>query len=401
MPPDGEWLIWLILAGRGWGKSKTGAEFIRAFCCAHPESRAALVAATFADGRDAMVEGESGLLNITPPHLLRDGDPERAWNRSLGELYFANGARARVYSSEKPGQLRGPQHHVAWVDEAAKFRDAHLGTQEDTTWANLMMGLRLGAHPRVVVTTTPKPHRLIKQLLAKPFTQVTRGSTYENLVNLAPTFRAQILDQYEGTRLARQELHAEILDDVPGALWTLRAIDELRIAAADAPAMARVVVAVDPAGTSGDDADETGIVAAAVGDDGHGYVLADRSGRYSPDGWARAAVELYHELDADRIVAETNYGGEMVRFTLRTVDPDVPYRAVSATRGKRLRAEPIAALYEQGRVHHVGGFPALEDQMCNWTPDGGERSPDRMDALVWALTELLSRKRAARAVRTG
>ena len=389
LPPDGDWLVWLILAGRGWGKTRVGGEFIRDFCTTHPGSRAALVAATFADGRDAMVEGESGLLEITPPYMLKGGTREAAFNRSIGELYFANGSRARIYSSEKPGQLRGPQHHIAWADEAAKFKDAHLGTQEDTTWSNLMMGLRLGEHPRVVVTTTPKPHRLIKQLVGKGFTHLTRGATFDNLANLAPTFRAQILDQYEGTRLARQELYAEILEDVPGALWTLARIDALRRKEEDVPDLRRVVVAIDPAVTSEEDSDETGIVCCGLGENGHGYVLDDVSGRYTPAGWARRAVNLLHEREADRIVAEVNNGGDLVQFTLRTVDPNIPYRKVHASRGKRVRAEPIASLYEQGRVHHVGVFDAMEDQMCNWTPENTGDSPDRMDALVWALSELM------------
>ncbi len=389
LAPTGDWLVWLVLAGRGYGKTRIGAEFIREFCCAHPRARAALVAATFADGRDAMVEGESGLLAVTAPAEMRGGSPASAWNRSLGEFFYANGSRARIYSSEKPNQLRGPQSHVAWCDEAAKFADASLGTQEETTWSNLMMGLRLGAHPRCVVTTTPKPNRLIKQLVSKPTTVVTRGSSFDNLENLAPTFRAEILSQYEGTRLARQELYAEILEDTPGALWSLRQLDELRLAAA--PELARVVVAIDPAVSSNEDADETGIL--ACGSDGrarpHGYVLADYSGRYSPDGWARRAIALYGELAADCIVAEANQGGEMVRFTLHTIDESVPVKLVHASRGKRVRAEPIAALYEQGRVHHVGALEPLEDQMVNWVPDMPGESPDRVDALVWGLSELM------------
>ena len=386
--PEGDWLVWLVLAGRGFGKTRIGAEFIRDFCTHHPRSRAALVAATFADGRDAMVEGESGLLAITAPAEMRGGKPDVAWNRSLGEFFFANGSRARIYSSEKPNQLRGPQSHVAWCDEAAKFNDASLGTQEETTWSNLMMGLRLGTHPRCVVTTTPKPNRLIKQLVGKPTTVVTRGSTFDNLENLAPTFRAEILSQYEGTRLARQELYAEILEDVPGALWTLKQLDELRVE--EAPDLARVVVAIDPAVSSEESSDETGIVAVGVEGGGrfHAYVLRDVSGRYSPDGWARKAIDLYHELQADSIVAEANQGGDMVRFTLKTVDPNVPVKLVHATRGKRVRAEPIAALYEQGRVHHVGALEVLEDQMVNWVPDMPGDSPDRVDALVWGLTRV-------------
>ncbi|MGO8683979.1 MAG: DNA-packaging protein [Thermoleophilia bacterium] len=389
LAPPGEWLVWLVLAGRGYGKTRVGAEFIRAFCTTHPRSRAALVAATFADGRDAMVEGDSGLLSVTAPAEMRGGKADAAWNRSLGELYFANGSRARIYSSEKPGQLRGPQHGVAWCDEAAKFADASSGTTEDTTWSNLMMGLRLGSHPRCVVTTTPRPNRLIKQIIDKPMTVTTRGTTFDNLENLAPTFRAEILSQYEGTRLARQELYAEILEDVPGALWTLKQIEDLTVDAA--PELARIVVAIDPAVSSKENSDETGIVAAGVDSRSwpHGYVLADVSGRYSPDGWARRAIALYHSLRADCIVAESNQGGDMVRSTLQTADDTVPVKLVVATHGKRVRAEPIAAMYEQGRVHHVGSLDVLDDQMAGWVPDMPGNSPDRLDAMVWALTELM------------
>ncbi len=366
-----------------------------------PASRGALIAATWPDGRDTMVEGESGLLSILPPSLIRGGSIETAWNRSLGELYLENGSRLKVFTSERPGRLRGPQHHYAWGDEPAEWQDANQGIGKDTTWSNLMFGLRLGQHPRVVLTGTPKPVQLIKDLLfvkgdrrrgRRPDVHLTTGSTYDNLANLAPTFREEILAQYEGTRIGRQELQAELLEDVEGALWQAARIDELRAAAA--PELVRVVVAIDPAVTSGEDSDETGIVVAARGIDGHAYVLADRSGRYTPKGWAERAVLALDDHKADRVVAEANNGGDMVEATLRTVRPTVPFLKVTATRGKRIRAEPIAALYEQGRVHHVGSFDRLEDQMCAWLPDSGE-SPDRMDALVWALSELMEHSSAA------
>jgi predicted phage terminase large subunit-like protein len=396
-PPDGDWLVWVYLAGRGAGKTRSAAEFVKGKALDHPGVRVALVARTFADGRDTMVEGESGLLAILEESDLRGGDREKAWNRSLGELYLANGSRFKIYSSEKPASLRGPQHHYAWGDEAASWLDAHLGDSDDTTWSNLMLGLRLGSDPRCVVSTTPKPVKLLRGtrerpgVLGQPSTMVTRGSTYDNLANLAPTFRAQVLDRYEGTRLGRQELHAELLEDIEGALWTLEMIDRYRLGSklehGIAEGLAKVVVGVDPAATSTDEADETGIVVAGKGNDGRGYVLDDRSCRASPNDWGRRAIQSYRDHEADLIVAEANNGGEMVAHVLKTVDARVPVRMVHASRGKRVRAEPVAALYEQGKVSHIGGFSELEDQLTSWVPDSGE-SPDRMDALVWAMAEL-------------
>ena len=252
-----------------------------------------------------------------------------------------------------------------------------------------MFGLRLGDRPRVVVTTTPKPIRLIRDLAAASTTRVTRGSTFDNKDNLAASFLTSIVGKYEGTRLGRQELHAELLEQADGALWSRKAIEDARIAVEDQPQLLRIVVAIDPAVTTGEHADETGIVVAGIGTDGLAYVVRDASGRFSPNEWATRAVNLYRLFDADRIVAETNNGGEMIELTLRTVLPTVSFKAVSAAKGKQARAEPVAALYEQGKVRHVGGFAALEDQMCNWEPGSGASSPDRVDALVWALTELV------------
>lgn len=407
LPPVGEWLVWLILAGRGWGKTRTGAEWAKDKAKL-PDQRIALVGATLDDVRDTMVEGESGLLSVLPHTLLRGGSRDTAWNRSLGELYLANGTKFKGYSAERPDKLRGPQHHAAWCDEPMSWKDAGHGPDaEDTTWSNLMLGLRLGDNPQCVVTGTPKPRRLLigakgkPGIMAQPGTQVTTGSTYDNLENLAPTFKAQILAKYEGTRTGRQELLAEILTDIEGALWSLLAIDDRRCSPDVVGDLSRIVVAVDPAVTSGDESDETGIIAAGVCDPGwcpvcgvlqdgvrHGFILADESCRVSPDQWCRRAVDLHDRVAGDCIVAEVNNGGDLVETVLRTVDVGVPYRKVTASRGKRTRAEPIAALYEQGRVHHVGTFSELEDQMCSWTPDSGE-SPDRMDALVWCLTDLL------------
>lgn len=372
LPPENDWRVWLLLAGRGFGKSRTGAEWVRSQVESGKARRVALVAPTAADVRDVMIEGESGLLAISPP-----------WNMPIYEsskrrVTWPNGAIATTYSAEEPDRLRGPQHDAAWCDEVASWRYPEA-------WDMLMFGLRLGTDPRCVVTTTPKPTPLIRNLLKNPTTTITRGSTYENRANLAGAFFEQIVAQYEGTRLGRQELYAEVLDDIEGALWTRTLIDKHRVKVA--PELKRIVVAVDPAITATEDSDETGVVAAGLGTDGHGYVLDDLSLRASPDGWARRAVDAYHAHKADRIVAEVNQGGDMVEHTIRTVDQRVSLKKVHATRGKTTRAEPIVALYEQGKIHHVGCLSKLEEQMCNWVP--GMDSPDRMDALVWAFTELM------------
>jgi phage terminase large subunit-like protein len=382
LPPDGDWRVWLLLAGRGFGKTRTGAEMIRARALARTARRLALVAPTAGDARDVMVEGESGILAISP-----------AWERpryepSKRRLTWPNGAVGTVFSAEEPERLRGPQHDAAWCDELASWRYPE-------TWDMLMFGLRLGTDPQVVVTTTPRPTRLLHELIADPTVVVTRGTTYENRTNLAPGFLGQIIRKYQGTRLGRQELEAELLEDVPGALWNRGIIEAAR--SRTTPSLTRVVVAIDPAVSATEEADETGIVVAGKDDYGHGWVLADASGRYKPTEWAKTAISAYHSHCADRIVAEVNNGGEMVEATLRMIEPDVPFAAVRASRGKITRAEPVAALYEQGRVHHLGTFPHLEDQMCAFT-DGNRLitktrrvggSPDRVDALVWALTDLL------------
>lgn len=383
LPPDGDWRVWLLLAGRGFGKTRTGAELVRGQVASGAARRVALVAPTAADARDVMVEGESGLLAIAPP-----------WDRPLYEpskrrLTWPNGATATTFSADEPERLRGPQHDFAWCDELAAWRYPEA-------WDMLMFGLRLGDDPRAVVTTTPRPTGLIRALLADPKVVMTHGTTAENRANLAPAFLEQIVKRYEGTRLGRQELDAEILEDMPGALWQRGGIEGARLSAA--PELVRVLVAIDPAAGSGEHADETGIIVAGRDAGGHGYVLADASGRYAPAEWARAAITAYGTHAADRIVAEVNNGGEMVEATLRMVDPNVPFSAVRAARGKAARAEPVAALYEQGRVHHIGALPQLEDQMCAFTANFDRNaagfSPDRVDALVWALTELLVEPRA-------
>lgn len=344
-------------------------------------SRIALVAETAADGRDVMVEGESGLLAVHPK------DYRPAYEPSKRRLTWPNGAVATIYNGTEPDQLRGPQHDLAWVDELAKWRYA----QE--TWDMLQFGLRLGDDPRQCVTTTPRPIPLIRTLIKDETTIVTRGSTYDNKLNLPSSFLAQIVKKYEGTRLGRQELNAEVLDDAPGALWTRAKLDETRRKKTDKlPDMQRIVVAIDPAASAGTEEGqaETGIVVAGLGTDGRGYVLDDVSCRQTPNGWARQAVAAYDLYSADAIVAETNQGGDMVEQTIRSVRPSIPFIGVRASRGKVTRAEPVAALYEQGRVSHVGTFPQLEDQMVLFTPLGieGDTTADRTDALVWALTEL-------------
>jgi phage terminase large subunit-like protein len=377
-PPRGDWRVWLLIAGRGFGKTRAGAEFVRHEIAVGRARRVALVGPTALDVRNVMVEGDSGLLNIGPRRKRPLYEP------SKHRLTWKNGAIAEAFSADEPDRLRGPQHDLAWCDELAAWR-------YPAAWDMLLFGLRLGRDPRVIVTTTPRPVKLIRALLADPKVAVTRGRTIENRANLAPAFLDAIVKRYEGTRLGRQELDAELLDDLPGALWTHALIDAARLTAAPG-ALARIVVAIDPAVSSGEEADETGIVIAGRDASGHGYVLADASGRLAPAEWARAAAAAYRAHRADRVVAEVNNGGDLVEATLRVIDPAIAFRAVHASRGKAARAEPVAALYEQGRVHHLGAFPALEDQMCALAPDfdGAAQgwSPDRVDALVWALTDL-------------
>ena len=372
LAPAGEWWAWLILAGRGFGKTRALCEWAQEQAVTRPRSRGAMVAATAADVRDVLVEGESGVLAIAPPWARPRYEPSKR------RLVWRNGSQATLFSADEPRQLRGPQFHWAVADELAAWR-------YDDAWDMLQLGVRLGKDPRIVVATTPRPTGVIRRLLADTRVVVTRGNTYANRANLAPRFLERIREQYEGTRLGRQEIEGEVLEDTPGALWTLAQLDGLRVKTA--PELTRVVVGVDPSATAA--GDETGIIVAGLGADGHGYVLADVSLQASPHGWGSAAVKAYHAHQADRLVAEVNNGGEMVELTIRTVDPAVSYRAVHASRGKRTRAEPVAALYEQGKVHHVGALPKLEDEMCTWSAIEADPSPDRMDALVWALTELM------------
>ena len=382
LAPPSAWTTWLVMAGRGCGKTRTGAEWIRERI-ASGARRIAIAGRTAADVRDVMVEGESGILACSPHYERPQYEPSKR------RLTWPCGAIATLYSADEPDQARGPQHDTLWADELAawRFPDA---------WDQLTFGLRLGAEPRALVTTTPRPSPLIRALLADPHTVTTRGATRDNAANLAPAFLAKITARYAGTRLARQELDGELLDDVDGAIVTHAMIDAERVATS--PPIMRTVVAIDPATTSGDDADETGIVVVGKGADGDLYVLDDVSLRASPDAWARRAVETLDRYAADRIVAETNNGGEMVTLVIRQVRRDVSIKTVTASRGKHIRFEPVGALYEQGRIHHVGSFSALEDQLCAFTAAGyeGGASPDRADALVWAATELALSCDAAR-----
>ena len=383
LPPPGDWQVWLYQAGRGAGKTRTAAEELAWRASRLPDSRWAIVAPTFADARDTCVEGESGILTVLRRYgTLRDKNP---WNRSIGEITLSNGSRIKLFSGDEPDRLRGPQHHGAWVDELGAFR-------YPDAWDQLQFGLRLGQHPQTIVTTTPKPIRVVRELNARRdgSVVVTRGSTFDNAANLAPPALAELLARYDGTRIGRQELYGELLEDVEGALWTLTNIEANRLR--DVPQVVRTVVAVDPAVT--DTGDETGIIVAARDRQQHGYVLADYSLRGTPDTWARRVVEAFDAHQADAIVVETNQGGQMIASVLRTVRPNLPIREVRASKGKQVRAEPISAMYEQNRIHHVGTFGDLETQLTTWTPDL-PKSPDRLDALVWAFTELLQHSGAA------
>lgn len=379
LPPLGDWwTVWLYLAGRGAGKTRSGAEAVREWVESGNCGRVALIAPTQADARDVMVEGESGLLAIAPNSNRPIYEPSKR------RLTWPNGAMATMFSAEEADRLRGPQHDGLWADELAAWKGAQ------SVWDMAMFGLRLGKHPRAIVTTTPKPVQLLKALLKREGQDVviSRGSTFDNRANLAPSFFSQIVKRYEGTRLGRQELNAELLDDVQGALWTRDLIEAARVPAGAPIDFKRIVVAIDPAITVSEESDETGIVVAGLGWDDRGYVLEDLSGKYSPTDWATKAIAAYRRWRADRIVAEVNQGGQMVESTLRVVDPNAPVRTVHAKRGKLIRAEPVSALYEQRRVHHVGAFDELEDQLCSFAP-GVSDSPDRLDALVYAISDLM------------
>lgn len=379
VPPDfdeGDWLYWVLCGGRGIGKTDGGAYALDGYMTAHPGHRGRIIAPTLGDAREACVVGPSG---------IRAHNPLVVFNSNEGTLTWPNGSRARIFGTKSPDDVErlraGGNSHIDWYEELAAW------VKLDEAWDQARFGLRLGEHPRSIVTTTPKPRARLKAILSDPRAIVARASTGDNPY-LSQGVRAELMARYEGTRLGRQELYGELLEDVPGALWRQEDFQywpEDR----DLPPMRRIVVAIDPAVTNTEDSDQTGIIAAGLGLDGRGYVLADVSGRYSPHEWAVQAVHLYRTLEADRIVAEVNNGGDMVGMTLRTVDPSIPYTAVRASRGKLVRAEPIAALYEQRKVIHALQFVELEEQCQTYVPDSSQDSPDRLDALVWALTELM------------
>ena len=374
--------IWLILAGRGWGKTRTGAQDIALYALRNPNSNCAVVAPTHGDLRRVCFGGPSGLISIIPPECFIQSNDQKGYSSSVAEIRLFNGSKITGYAAQEPERLRGPQFHRAWCDEVAAWRYPEAFDQ-------LMFGLRLGDNPQCVITTTPKPTKLIKELVQREDVHVTSGSTFENEANLADSALAMLKDKYEGTNLGRQELYAEIVDNLEGALWTNKLIDEAR--SKDDKDLQQIIVAVDPAVTANANSDETGIVVVGKDYNNHFYVLEDLSGRHPPDKWGRIAINAFYEWEADRIVAEVNNGGDLVERLIRNIDNNISYRSVRATRGKILRAEPIAALYEQRRVHHMDVFSELESQMCSYTGDTNS-SPDRLDALVWGLTELSKSK---------
>ncbi|MDE4304388.1 terminase family protein [Phaeobacter gallaeciensis] len=391
LPPEGDWRCWVILGGRGAGKTRAGAEWLRAQVegatplAVGKARRVALIAETYDQVRDVMIHGDSGLLACSP------SDRRPTWKPSERKLIWANGAMAQAFSAHDPEALRGPQFDAAWADELAKWKKGR------DCWDMLQFALRLGTHPQVCVTSTPRNTRLLRDLLARDSTAQSHAATEANRAHLAPSFLTEVRARYAGSRLGRQELDGVLLSDVEGALWSAEQLERGRVETA--PRLSRVVVAVDPAVSAGKSSDACGLVVAGAITDGppqdwRAVVLADRTQEGAqPLAWAQAAIRARDEFDADRLVAEVNQGGALVESVLRQVDPMVPFRALHAARGKAARAEPVAALYEQGRVAHLPGLAALEDQMCQMTARGylGQGSPDRLDALVWALHELMIR----------
>lgn len=372
--PEGKnWLYWLYLAGRGAGKTRTGAEFVNDHA-RQGAKHIALVGQTKSDARDTMVElGPSSILKISDPRFRPYYEPSKR------RVIWPNGVTATIYSGDEPDQLRGPSHDIVWLDELAKFK------YPQECMDNILFGLRGNEEIKIFVSTTPRPIKIIKDLVNDPNAIVRRGSTYENAANLPEKFLKMLLEKYEGTRIGRQEIYAEILDDNPNALWSRITLDKNRVT--KSPTLIRVVVAVDPEASDTETSAETGIIVAGLGDDGHGYILADSTKKGSPKEWGTAAVAAYHTYQADSLIAEVNNGGDMVEYVIKSIDETVPVKQVRASRGKQLRAEPVASLDEQGRIHHVGYLAELEDQLCEWM--AGEKSPDRLDARVWAITELM------------
>lgn len=400
LPPEVDWSVWLNLGGRGSGKTRTGAEWVRGEIMSG-KGRIALVGPTAADVRDVMVEGDSGIMNCCwkgdKDHKGRHlGRPN--YEPSKRRLTWENGATAHTYTADEPDRLRGPQHDDAWCDEIVAWR------YPQDAWDMLMFGLRLGSDPRALVSTTPKPTKFIKELINSEGVAMSRSTTYDNKANLAGTFFRKIVGKYEGTRIGRQELLAEVIEDVAGALWNRDELEQYRVKYVNRDDLVRIVVAIDPAATSNEGSDEHGIIVVGIDRNGHGYVLEDISVRGSPDEWGKRAVYAFDRWKADRIIGEANNGGDMVEHVVKSAAKDlkakgrrktdeISYKKVHASRGKVTRAEPVAALYEQGRIHHDGAFPDLEDQMCAFTIDFDRKaagySPDRLDAMVWGFTELM------------
>jgi len=385
LAPPGDWFIWVLRAGRGFGKTRTGAEYVRSRIDAGDWRTVNIAGPTAGDTIDVMIMGTPeapGLMGVWPEHK------KPVHEISKRRIVAHNGAIIRYRSADEPERFRGPQADGGWCDEIDSWKPKGMTALD--AWVLFELGIRLGPDPRIVATSTPKRGRLVAMLCEREDTAVTVGSTYENRANLAHQFFRSVVGRHEGTYLGRQEIYGEIVGEVEGSLVSPTLIETHRVTSP--PELRRVVVGVDPSGTS--HGDEQGIVVAGVSPDAHGYVLADRSCRLSPEGWARRAVEAYHEFAADRICVEVNYGGDMVESVIRSVDPNVPVRKVTASRGKHVRFEPVGGLYEQGRIHHVGSHPDLEDQVCSFTPEGyeGHKSPDRADAAVWAITDLMLKR---------
>jgi len=373
LPPPGDWLVWMILTGRGWGKTRTGAEYVISQAKKGSE-HIALIGQTKADVRDTMVElGPASILKISSPKFYPKYEPSKR------RIVWPNGCIGTIYSGDEPDQVRGPSHKIAWIDELAKFQ------YPQQIWDNLMFGLREGEDMRILITTTPRPIPIIKNLFNDPKTKVVGGNTYENKDNLPQKYFDYVIAPYVGTRLGQQEIEGKILEDNPNALWTRKIIEDSRIN--KLPNLIRVVIGVDPEASNTEQSAETGIIAAGIDENGDGYVFGDKTIKGSPKLWGNEAVSAYYTYRGDKVVGEVNNGGDMVGYVIHTIDKDIPFKEVRASKGKYVRAEPIAALYEQKRIHHVGNLILLEDQMCEWVP--GEKSPDRMDANVWALTELM------------
>jgi len=383
-PPKWDWFIWFLCAGRGFGKTRTGAEFVRGevkrLTAEIGPIHVGFIAKTPADARKVMIDSPagSGIINVSHP------SERPIYNPSKKTLYWPNGSIGTVYSSKEFDSLRGPAHHLIWADEVASWH------YPQETWDNAMFGLRLGANPRAIVTTTPRPIPVIKDLVSRKGVDVaiTSGSTYENIGHLAPRFLKTIIEKYRGTTIGQQEIFAKVISDDPRALWNRDLLEKVRVT--KHPELKRTVVAVDPPASSKEGSDECGIVGCGLGINDRGYLLEDKSlGPATPKKWGREAVTLYHKLEANWIVAEGNNGGEMVKEVIHGIDPNVPVEIVFASKGKYARAEPVSSLYEQKKIFHLGLFGPLEDQLCNWVPGGDERSPDRLDALVWGFTKLM------------